>query len=420
MAPEMLNPHKYGMTTITSLMPPLDVYMLANVFYEIYAGQRPFFNTRNLFLLATRIDAGDRPPHPGKQAEERGLNDFVWSILLRCWNADPTRRPLSLELLSQMTALPEDTDSEISEVFTSQNAFSHLTNELGSAVDLTGDIQDITSIAIDGGARGDIWIGQYKGHKVAIKTRRVLSYQPSHHIIHRLARELDIWKDLKHPNILPLLGVCAHGPYGFALVSPWMERGHIRSYLRLDPMVRRPSLVLGIARGLQYLHETGIVHGDLRGSNVLVDPSGEVRLADFGFSYAFRGFSGSQDAEVSPINLNPRWLAPERLYPEKYGLTTARAMTTASDIYSCGMVIYEIYTGQDPFYQITAAFRIASMVQEGTRPKRPEQALCPSSDLQDAMWEIAEACWSRDPWSRPTALEVVDRVRAVITNEILH
>ncbi|KZT50797.1 kinase-like protein [Calocera cornea HHB12733] len=140
--------------------------------------------------------------------------------------------------------------------------------EPGVVLDITGQLCQHKQQTDKHGSRGDIWLALYEtgslNMNVAVKTLRMHgSTAPQRHI-QRLARELGKWKRLKHPNVLPLLGICHHGPYDFALVSEWMEAGHVRAYIETNPQILRSVLVRDVAEGLAYMHSLSMVHGDLR------------------------------------------------------------------------------------------------------------------------------------------------------------
>ncbi|EJD36959.1 kinase-like protein, partial [Auricularia subglabra TFB-10046 SS5] len=99
-------------------------------------------------------------------------------------------------------------------------------------------------------------------------------------------RELRAWRAVQHPYILPLLGFNdSNGNDPLLLITPWMTNGNLTEHLRRYPGADRPRLVHQIAEGLSYLHMVAkIVHGDLKGENILVSQTGDPLVADFGLS----------------------------------------------------------------------------------------------------------------------------------------
>ncbi|KZT54462.1 kinase-like protein [Calocera cornea HHB12733] len=298
-----------------------------------------------------------------------------------------------------------------------------LYNWLGSSSplltsDITLDITHISSSMVDGGARGDIWTANYHGVKVALKTMRSGSGSSSRRSVQHLFRELNSWARLRHANILELYGVCRHGPYGFAMVSPWMEHGDVKNYLMIHPAANRPLLVSDVVQGLIYLHslETPIVHGDLRARNVLVTSTGHACLADFGLSRAVVSTQTTSESSGSSSSRgNVRWMSPERLLPERYGLTLVSSFTPAADIWSLGMVIYEIFSGEDPFYRVRNHWHVCQLIQDGGRPWHPGQR-ARQRGLSDGMWSIAQYCWGHNWRKRPGAGKLAQRLSTLQSN----
>ncbi|KIM73086.1 hypothetical protein PILCRDRAFT_733692 [Piloderma croceum F 1598] len=161
--------------------------------------------------------------------------------------------------------------------------------------DLTGKITRDDYYSACGGS-ADIWKGNWckdTGNcKVAIKIVRVTGDSEDRHKImnKRLRKEILVWHELEHPNILPLLGIAYEfgrsRPMG--MVCPWVDEGNLNGYLdrhRATLILRdRFRILCDVAAGLSYLHSLNVVHGDLTGSNILFDDEGKALLADFGLS----------------------------------------------------------------------------------------------------------------------------------------
>ncbi|KAF9447999.1 kinase-like protein, partial [Macrolepiota fuliginosa MF-IS2] len=163
--------------------------------------------------------------------------------------------------------------------------------------------------------------------------------------------------------------------------------------------------------GLQYLHQNQVVHGDLKGLNILVDMNMSARLADF-------GLSSVMDADVlrwtsletmTRAGGTTRWVAPEMIEDSEDGGLLRPSF--ASDIYSLASVIIEIFTGKIPFCEIHNDITVLYKVMRGIRPTRPAYEMAP--ELTNDIWEIMQDCWSATSANRPTVDEVMDRLLVI-------
>ncbi|KAG8701822.1 hypothetical protein FRC08_003882 [Ceratobasidium sp. 394] len=267
---------------------------------------------------------------------------------------------------------------------------------------------DPTSIShhpVARGAFGDIYRARYTdGLEVAIKSLRIYNSPdaPRQHELEKSSvRELLIWSRLDHPNVLGLLGICVFGGE-IGMVSEWMPNDNVREYVVKHPYVNKLALVADIVTGLKYLHCEQIVHGDLKGGNVMVSAAGTCRLVDFGLAKLSEESLGV--STTSAIG-TARWMAPELVDP---GHSDKAPLTYASDIYALGMTILEVMTGLPPFANYEREMRVLAAVGHGMIPERPSVEMAPG--LSDAIWELLKDCWAFLPASRPIAVDVVARV----------
>ncbi|KAJ3972535.1 TKL/TKL-ccin protein kinase [Lentinula raphanica] len=299
-------------------------------------------------------------------------------------------------------------------------------------MDFTGQIHPIGGSAVAGGGYSDVWKATLNsrrdGHgqelQVAIKVIRAHYGSPENEdtLQRRLARELDVWKQLKHPNILPLYGVTSgFGPYN-SLVCPWMENGSVSRYMEkwgdLLSMTDRLQLLCEVAEGLHYLHSRGIVHGDLTGSNILIDDNLHACLCDFGLSNMISDYEGSSNH--STISGAIRW-ADATLFitqaahsDESNEEQMIPTMTSKSDIYSFGSVTLEILTGRIPYHYIRTDAQVIFELAQGRKPRRPIASL-----VTDSQWEfISSRCWHDEPDFRPDIDEVVDTMQMLLRTSL--
>lgn len=257
------------------------------------------------------------------------------------------------------------------------------------------------------GSFGDVYKGSLQGHPVCLKMVRVYKKSQIDYALKAFSREALVWRQTNHPNVLSFYGVYQLDEMyrRICLISPWMENGNIREYLLAKPQTNRPALARDVLRGLRYLHERSIVHGDLKGANILIAPGGRACLSDFGFSCISDPNILQWTSLESSVSAGGtvRWKAPELIDPEKDGTPTKE-----SDIYAFGCVCYEIFTGVVPFHEAIHDYKVIVLIMQGKTPSKPQN----DSDsfihfgLTEVVWAAMEECWNPNPRERPTARSI--------------
>ncbi|KAF7368900.1 Kinase-like protein [Mycena venus] len=275
---------------------------------------------------------------------------------------------------------------------------SEISNLLPSSLTIRG-VEDRSTTPLAGGNFGDIFQAQYQGKVVALKRLRLFQAESdeSVRIRQKFRREALIWKNLDHDYVLPFLGVDSETFPGFlCIVSPWMSKGALVNTNGGPPEEFIPVLIYEIAVGLKYLHFENIVHGDLRGANILLDDEGHARLADFGLA-AFA------DGPMAPTNRGGslRWMAPELLDPASCGFKVFQR-TFASDIYSFACVCLELYTGKPPFSDLFEGAVLLKVIM-GSRPEFP-------SAMPAWCQQLTAKCWSQSPFDRPGTDTIIESI----------
>jgi len=126
--------------------------------------------------------------------------------------------------------------------------------------DLSGKVTRTSDRLIASGGSQDIYTGEWTGQEVALACPRNQSRAGRE----CFQRQVEIWRTLRHPNILQLLGTASIGDFVYS-VSPYMEFGHVTRFLKAHPDANRVLLLCEIASAAEYLHMNGIIHGDLQG-----------------------------------------------------------------------------------------------------------------------------------------------------------
>ncbi|KDQ15058.1 hypothetical protein BOTBODRAFT_32053 [Botryobasidium botryosum FD-172 SS1] len=253
-------------------------------------------------------------------------------------------------------------------------------------------------------------LGTFRGrfleqHDVVIKGPRLHDEKYIRGALH----EISIWRKLKHRNILTLLGSSVHDGT-IHMVSPFMENGTALEYVRRNPSANTLQLLVEVAQGLEYMHtlDMPIIHGDLKGDNVLVSEAGVAYLSDFGLSrpLVYGHFApASGDTEPSSqraTGWNVRYMAPEVILGDA-------PKSLASDIYSLGRVMEELFTAEIPFGRSTSDYDIIMRVTGGIHD-RPTGSGTISRGLDDCIWMIMLHCWDIEPSARPHISDVRQRL----------
>ncbi len=162
--------------------------------------------------------------------------------------------------------------------------------------------------------------------------------------IQRFCREVEAIGALNHGHILPAFDYGEQGPWHY-LVMPYMEQGTLSEHLANGPpTLEEAGIILEqVASALQFAHDNGIIHRDIKASNILLGSDGLVYLADFGLSKALEG--NGDITQTGALFGTPEYMAPE--------LAEGPA-TASSDIYALGVLLYEMVTGRTPFIGKTA------------------------------------------------------------------
>ncbi|KAJ6589561.1 kinase-like domain-containing protein [Mycena capillaripes] len=272
-----------------------------------------------------------------------------------------------------------------------------------------------TNRQIGRGGFADIFLGRYQGQDIVLKRLQV--YQPEPKEMSKfsksLLQEVLTWVHLKHIYILPFLGLEEKSFDGYppCIVTPYMRNGTMNNFVKnrngMLPDGRVNKLLFETAQGLAYLHSQNIVHGDLRGVNVLIDAGEHAQLADFGLAIVTDATLGTTSTTQRG---SLRWMAPEL---HDYQLEFKR--TEASDVYAFACLCIEvIYTGEQPFWSIQHDMAVVIQVLDQKRPPRPSSSSPPDGTraMSDGLWAIVEACWTHKPSDRPDMRKVLEFIKA--------
>ncbi|XP_033233423.1 tyrosine kinase receptor Cad96Ca isoform X2 [Drosophila pseudoobscura] len=271
------------------------------------------------------------------------------------------------------------------------------------------------------GAFGQVWrceatdINGFEGiTTVAVKTLKESATEVDRK---DLLSELEVMKSLEpHVNVVQLIGCCTDKDPTFVIIE-YVNRGKLQSYLRNSRAERHygnthgksniltscdlTSFMYQIAKGMDYLTSRGIIHRDLAARNILISEDHTCKVADFGFA---RDIITSKIYErKSEGKLPIRWMATESLYDNIFSIK--------SDIWSFGILMWEIVTlGSTPYPGISAA-DVMRKVRDGYRLEKPEHC-------RRELYNIMYYCWSQDPHERPLFGEIINMLDKLLHTEM--
>ena len=227
--------------------------------------------------------------------------------------------------------------------------------------------------------------------EVAIKLiRDGIGGQQSADIAERFRAERQILASLEHPNIARLIdgGSSDDGhPY---LVMEYVDGQPINVYAQTHTLgiAQKLSLFRSVCEAVQFAHQRLIVHRDLKPSNILVTESGEVKLLDFGIAKLLEPTpSGQASAAPTVIAMTPAYASPEQVKGE--------TITTASDVYALGVILYELLTGHSPYKaKPTQPLELAKEICEQD-PARPSTVVTHTTSVADDLPPVDETAIKR-------------------------
>ncbi|PBK59470.1 kinase-like protein [Armillaria solidipes] len=246
---------------------------------------------------------------------------------------------------------------------------------------------------------GELWRGQVGGMEVAVKQARIFAVDNNIlKVLRQVRREAIIWRQCDHPNVLPFYGIYrGSAPSTYCLVSPFMVNGSLRQYMNKTDDPDRHNLALDITRGMNYLHTLSIVHGDLKGDNILIADDCRAVIADFGISFVMGGTTFATSPSSSRNGGTVRWQAPEVL--------SNSPNSFPADVYSLTCVYFEVFDGAIPWSGLNDGAVIINVIVKKRHPPYPKHL---ESTGHAELWrEVMTKCWSHEPQDRPTLLDIV-------------
>jgi len=244
------------------------------------------------------------------------------------------------------------------------------------------------------GSCGEVWKAKYGVTIVAVK--KIFRALLSDSAAKEFQDEATMLGNLRHSKVVQFWGFTDFPDGCQAIVTEFMAKGALSDIvynleIPLD-INRIGSIALHAAEGIAYLHSKNIVHRDIKTMNFLVSDDWTVKVADFGLSKHLKQANTNTFCGTMP------WAAPEVLSGALY--------STKVDVYSFGIVLWELFSRKEPYSELSASQIILQVVNKGYRPEIP--ANCPPE------WKkLIQSCWHQNPDNRPTMEEVFSMLKQI-------
>ncbi|KAF9449236.1 kinase-like protein [Macrolepiota fuliginosa MF-IS2] len=292
--------------------------------------------------------------------------------------------------------------------------------------DLTDQVKMVGNSAVAHGSFSDVWKGKWndpverRTRFVAVKfLRQIMVHNIREKLVKRLQSEVLAWHKLCHRHISQLFGI-AQSTHSIGMVSPWYDNGTICEYVKRHPQANKLKLLIQVASGIAYLHNFRpvIIHGDLKGGNILVDDNGCAVISDFGLSKVM------EETITKPDNKNgtsffagsTRWMAPELILALVEDDGCIPPITTHSDVYAYASVCLEVATGQLPYAHRSNDHSVTIDIMRGIKPTRGVSLAIHGMQLKcvESFWALLDRCWDDQGTLRPSMREILGLLESLI------
>jgi len=302
---------------------------------------------------------------------------------------------LWLEIEWMLNAAEDDSDDDMPEQF--QAAAREVVREVSLKIPLPRDYRLVQRLN-DGGS-GTVYLAERIDgdlrQPVALKLLQLTS-EPDETLARRFATERQILSRLSHPNIAHLIdgGLTAEGrPF---LATEYVDGQPIDEWCRQNDLEieGRIALFQDVLAAVDYAHRHMVIHRDLKPGNIMVSKEGEAKLLDFGIARLLDDRNGRAGAtDTSEPGMTLIYASPEQIEGD--------GLTAATDVYSLGIVLYELITGQRPFDHLESAHLLPQAILEGTvSPPSPRASVPVPASMRTDLDAIVLKALRREPADR--------------------
>ncbi|RIB05818.1 kinase-like domain-containing protein [Gigaspora rosea] len=395
-----------------------DIYSLGVLFWELTSGIPPFNNLRDNTAIIFQIAYGVRE----KIIENTPLG--YSNLFRKCWSTEPDHRPSLVEILAELDKLSAENVEFIANNINNANINSGCkpSNSISSADKCPDELiekrisEEIKVLdynkfrvlrKIGEGGFGIVYEADWEERRlmVALKSFNERPYGSIENIHKAFIKEFKLLEKItSHSNIIDFYGVTKDTSGHYSLILQLANNGNLRDYfkenyskLEWDTKIRIAS---EISDGIAFLHSNDIIHRDLHSKNILVS-NGHMKIADFGLAVRH----GELLRNLRPISYGMLGYIEPKCFAD-----TSYKCDKKSDIYSFGMILWEISSGKLPFDSYPKE-KIAIFVCSGRRE-------APVEGTPFQYKKLYERCWDEVPENRPDAKSVLDNLsHLILSNE---
>lgn len=243
------------------------------------------------------------------------------------------------------------------------------------------------------GQAGVVRVGVIKSLKQTVAVKIIMKRTFTQPEFESFKREIYTLSVVNNPSLLTFYGYTNEPP--FCIITEYLPHGSLYDVLHKSPSLLTPTkrsiIAADVAEGLVYLHSKGIIHRDMKTLNVLLDDHFRAKICDFGM---VRTRSAQQP--MTGLIGTAHWMAPEVLM-------STPTYDDKVDVYSFGIIFWELLTGKVPYGEMTTANIAIFVVEQGLRPEIPE-------NTPPKIRDLLTRCWNANPSRRPSMIDVLQEL----------
>ncbi|RIB24272.1 kinase-like domain-containing protein [Gigaspora rosea] len=372
-----------------------DIYSFGVILWEISSGRPPFQSFELEASIVVHIFQGNR------EIPVEGTPSEYTNLYVKCWDSDPDKRPnikSVYETLNQFNPRPEKP--------TPQPSKGWLDDAILNEQIKYYDYNEFSNFKkIGEGMFGSVYKSELRNPKINV-VLKYLSIDASFDddVAKKLIKEIQFLQEFtSHPNVVKFYGITTDPSNSYIMVFQSAEDGNLREYFKKNftklQWIDKLHIAKEIAMGLVYLHENDLIHRNLHPKNILVHEK-KIMITDFGLYKLVNEVLKNSNTTSQEM---PEYKEPECLKDFSY------ERDKKSDIYSFGVILWEISSGKPPF-QSMPKYSIPIHIFQGNRES-------PVEGTAAEYVELYTKCWDEDPTKRPDIKSVIDILDKLIDNE---